>query len=144
MLQYLINVETLEVVSSAAFKAENKSAIFPVVLSDASVESFGYKVVKNTAKPEYDGLTHNVALGSVEEIEGSWYQNWNVVERPDAADRVRSKRNELLTETDWVVIMHTEKGTNIPMEWEAYRQALRDITTQTGFPYDIAWPTKPE
>jgi len=26
----------------------------------------------------------------------------------------------------------------------AYRQALRDITSQPGFPHDVSWPTKPE
>jgi hypothetical protein len=29
-------------------------------------------------------------------------------------------------------------------EWAAYRRALLDITAQSGFPHDIAWPTKPE
>jgi len=49
-----------------------------------------------------------------------------------------------LAETDWIVIMHTEKGTNIPAAWEIYRQSLRDITSQPGFPHTINWPTKPE
>jgi len=39
--------------------------------------------------------------------------------------------------------MHTEKGTNIPAEWELYRQALRDITGQAGFPHQVEWPVKP-
>lgn len=61
----------------------------------------------------------------------------------EAADEARSERNRLLSETDWVVTMHTERGTNIPAVWELYRQALRDITSQGGFPYTIEWPTKP-
>jgi len=28
-------------------------------------------------------------------------------------------------------------------EWSTYRQALRDITEQEGFPYQVTWPTKP-
>lgn len=59
------------------------------------------------------------------------------------SERVRSNRNALLAESDWVVIYHTEKGTNIPLEWELYRQNLRDITAQEGFPYSITWPAKP-
>lgn len=62
----------------------------------------------------------------------------------EVADGVRSMRDALLAETDWVVVFHTEKGTNIPLEWEVYRQALRDITTQGGFPHDVVRPTKPE
>jgi hypothetical protein len=41
-------------------------------------------------------------------------------------------------------LIHTEKGTNIPLEWDTYRQALRDLPAQTGFPNDIGWPVKPE
>ena len=59
------------------------------------------------------------------------------------AQDVRKNRSKLLADTDWVVIMHTEKGTNIPMEWEIYRQALRDVPEQPGFPFDVTWPEKP-
>ena len=70
---------------------------------------------------------------------------YTVPDRPqEQAERsIRSKRDEGLQECDWVVIMHTEKGTNIPLEWGVYRQALRDITGQEGFPYSVTWPTKP-
>ena len=60
------------------------------------------------------------------------------------ASAIRSERNALLSASDWVVILHTEKGTNIPALWELYRQALRDITAQAGFPHSVTWPTKPE
>lgn len=57
---------------------------------------------------------------------------------------IRNQRGKLLAETDWIVIMHTEKGTNIPAAWEIYRQSLRDITAQDGFPHNVTWPVKPE
>lgn len=57
---------------------------------------------------------------------------------------VRDERNKLLAECDWLIIMHTEKGTNIPAAWEIYRQNLRDITAQAGFPHNVTWPEKPE
>ena len=82
-----------------------------------------------------------------------WLYNNGVFTDPNAlteqelnerkANSVRSKRNALLASSDWIVIMHTEKGTNIPAEWEIYRQSLRDITAQPGFPHDVTWPTKP-
>lgn len=59
------------------------------------------------------------------------------------ATRVRSRRDGLLQETDWIVIKSYERSENIPAEWELYRQALRDITAQAGFPYSVEWPTKP-
>jgi hypothetical protein len=61
-----------------------------------------------------------------------------------AAANIRRKRDRLLQETDWIVIKSYERGENIPATWELYRQALRDITAQAGFPYSVEWPTKPE
>ncbi len=56
------------------------------------------------------------------------------------AEQVRSKRDDLLTETDWWAV---QDRTMTQAEVD-YRQALRDITDQASFPTDITWPTKPE
>ena len=56
---------------------------------------------------------------------------------------IRQERNQLLAETDWVITMHKEKGTNIPAAMKTYRQALRDITDTYASPDDVVWPEKP-
>ena len=61
----------------------------------------------------------------------------------DKVNGIREQRNNLLTETDWVVVKHNELGTPIPQKWLQYRQALRDITEQSGFPDNVEWPTAP-
>jgi len=53
---------------------------------------------------------------------------------------IRQKRNQLLAETDWMAL----KDTIMTVDWLQYRQALRDITNQDGYPDDIIWPTKPQ
>jgi hypothetical protein len=60
-----------------------------------------------------------------------------------ASSQVRGERAALLRNTDWVVIKFQETGQPVPPEWSAYRQALRDITDQPGFPLDVVWPTEP-
>ena len=60
------------------------------------------------------------------------------------AKEARAKRDRLLTESDWVTIRAMDTGNPVPTEWQTYRQALRDITEQTGFPEEIAWPQEPE
>jgi len=53
----------------------------------------------------------------------------------------RNKRNMLLTLSDKTMLSdypHANK-----LEWVTYRQALRDVPTQTGFPSNIIWPTAP-
>lgn len=56
---------------------------------------------------------------------------------------VRKLRNDLLSETDWIVTKSTETKSTISPEWLKYRQELRDLTNQSD-PYNIVWPTKPE
>lgn len=56
-----------------------------------------------------------------------------------AASEAREKRNSLLAETDYLAL----SDTTLSSDMSAYRQALRDITSQAGFPTDVTWPTKP-
>jgi len=65
-----------------------------------------------------------------------------IAEQP--AKEARAKRDRLLIESDWVTIRATDTGSPVPTEWQTYRQALRDITAQAGFPDTIDWPVKPE
>ena len=54
----------------------------------------------------------------------------------------RQKRDELLLATDWTQMADTPQA--IRDKYAAYRQALRDVPQQAGFPNNIVWPTKPE
>ncbi len=59
---------------------------------------------------------------------------------------VRQKRNRLLQDSDWEVIMAKEKGTTLSAGFKTYRQDLRDITEGVSTVEDvnnITWPTKP-
>lgn len=55
---------------------------------------------------------------------------------------VKTKRDGLLSETDWVSLRGQETGQGVSPEWLAYRQALRDITNQND-PENIQWPVPP-
>ena len=52
------------------------------------------------------------------------------------------KRNRLLRDSDWVA--STDVNMSNQADWLAYRQALRDITDQDGYPHTINWPLKPD
>ena len=56
---------------------------------------------------------------------------------------LRVERNAKLAETDWVITMHKELGTNIPAAMKTYRQSLRDITNDYTSLDDVVWPEKP-
>lgn len=53
---------------------------------------------------------------------------------------VRGMRNQFLSESDWTQLADSSAN---KQAWATYRQALRDVPTQEGFPWDIQWPTQP-
>ncbi len=59
-----------------------------------------------------------------------------------AAANLRKLRNSLLQECDWVMISDVPQ--TIKDEWVTYRQSLRDITEQEGWPLNAQWPEKPQ
>jgi hypothetical protein len=50
------------------------------------------------------------------------------------------ERDSLLAATDWMAL----SDVTLTADWAAYRQALRDVTAQAGFPHNVTWPSKPE
>ena len=68
-----------------------------------------------------------------------------------AADRVplqaiaaRAQRDQLLASTDWAVLPDSPLDGTSQTALKAYRQALRDVPQQEGFPNSISWPNMPE
>lgn len=62
----------------------------------------------------------------------------------DRAKAAREKRDELLTETDYLLMPDYPISEEALAALKTYRQALRDVPEQTGFPNTIEWPSKPE
>ena len=54
------------------------------------------------------------------------------------AVEVRAKRDELLAASDKMAL-----ADRITDAWKTYRQALRDVPAQSGFPTNVTWPTEP-
>jgi hypothetical protein len=62
------------------------------------------------------------------------------VEKIQKANEVRYKRNMLLTQSDWTQLADAPVDN---LAWAVYRQALRDITLQAGFPFTVDFPVAP-
>jgi hypothetical protein len=61
-------------------------------------------------------------------------------ENTQKANEVRYKRNMLLTQSDWTQVADAPVD---KASWAVYRQALRDITLQAGFPFTVDFPVAP-
>lgn len=59
---------------------------------------------------------------------------------PKTEEQIRSERDQLIAMTDW----WATSDRTMSAEETLYRQALRDVPSQAGFPADVTWPTKPE
>ena len=136
-------------------RRDNPNTSFPKQVPAELMAAYGMYPVGYEAAPDYDPMTHRLQHSDMPVLkDGAWVLTKTAVAltAEQIADRdaamakeVRSQRDRLLAETDWVVIMHTEKGTNIPADIEIYRQALRDITSHANFPHldEADWPVKP-
>ena len=60
---------------------------------------------------------------------------------PTPEEKARSLRNYLLSQSDWTQVADAPVDQAV---WAVYRQALRDVPQQSGFPNNIIWPTKPQ
>ncbi len=128
---------------------DNPQTSFPRRIPDEMLASYEVFEVVVGAAPSIDETTYRAVRADTPTYAGDkWHLEWSVVEKtPEekqnyynaSSARVRAKRNQLLSDSDWMAL----SDNTITTEWASYRQALRDITSQGGFPYTIEWPTKP-
>lgn len=83
-----------------------------------------------------DGFAYTVQVVSKTEEEIN-------ADKESKSAEVRKQRDELLAQTDWIVIKAMEQDKQVESEWTIYRQALRDITNNPDFP-NVEFPVKPE
>ncbi len=149
------NTITTYPVSASDVRARFPNVSFPSnldSLSAADLAEYGVVSVVNELRPSYDEKTQTLVEGAPVLNAGVWRQTWNVssLSAELIATKLalrehtqRTRRDQELQSCDWVVTMHKELGTTIPAAWKTYRQELRDVPSQAGFPDNITWPTKP-
>ncbi len=155
-MTYFVKIENGNPVSNAIAQ-ENFQQLFPQFSNDTLytpdiVEPLGYGIYDFSNQPQPDRYQKIIEAAPTKNEFGIWKQTWQLVEMSNeekaeadakAAIFVRSQRNHRLLLTDWVVVKHLENNQSIPSSWQAYRQALRDVPAQQGFPWNVTWPNLP-
>jgi hypothetical protein len=110
------------------------------------------KVVEQS-QPTFNPATQKVVQNEQPTfVDGVLSLGWTIVDlsaqeqaemTSQKAKSLRQTRDEKLKETDWMVIRSAETSVALAADWATYRQALRDVTAQTGFPWTITWPDAP-
>jgi hypothetical protein len=113
---------------------------FPADFNDESINHLGIHRVQSVQRPEYDDTIAKL-VDDVELINESWIQKWVIenIEEDIAISNIRRRRNVLLGETDYMAL----SDMTLTEDWADYRQALREIPQQEGFPFGVIWPAKP-
>lgn len=141
-----VNTATAQAMTEAGIRAAFPNTSFPRPLPPP--EGFAYLYAGSY--PVADPATQTVsAAAPALAADGKWRQQWAVrqltAEEQAAASNqqatvVRGQRNAKLAESDWTQLA------DAPVDsagWAAYRQALRDVPGQPGFPWTVDWPVKP-
>jgi len=108
--------------------------------------ALGWRQVKGLPKPTNGSgyeYTHPFTYNTDEDaVYGTW-QKTDVIDRINDAKAkgIREQRDALLDESDFAMLPDAPVA-NVE-DWKTYRQALRDIPQQVGFPTEITWPQKP-
>ena len=151
------------------FRRDNPNTSFPAQITNTILRRYAVYEVTELAKPSYDPLVQTLVVGTptrevirmkteadctdpetgevdTDQVGQPLYGNeWEVsytaqnMEQATAESNVRARRDSLLQETDWMAL----SDVTMSSEMTTYRQALRDIPAQSGFPYSVTWPTKP-
>jgi len=130
-------------------RLDNPSVSFPQDLSVEDLAPWHVYPVTPIDEPHYDYATQNCLMVNPVLRAGQWVQQWSVTPATPAeiAERsqrksadVRDERNKRLADCDWTQLPDAPVD---HAEWAIYRQALRDVSSQPGFPWDVQWPSQP-
>ena len=149
------------------FRQLHQGLGLPKVLTEEVINAWGGDVVFEGPQASGGTVYQYSQRQGVEEIEGKWYTKYvlgpiftdraatgdqpamtaaeqetayRAAKDAEQANSVRQNRTQLLKDSDWTQVA------DAPVDkaaWATYRQALRDITAQTGFPWTIDWPVQP-
>ena len=122
-------------------RRDNPNTSFPRQIPDETFAEYGVVKVKATPQPTYDSITHKPKELAPALENGEWVQQWTTEAYADVDARVRSHRDRLLSQSDWTQLPDASADS---VAWATYRQALRDVPQQAGFPNSITWPEEPQ
>ena len=139
----------------------NPNVSLPKVWNENVYEALGIDPVLAIPQPTPSAAYKKVVRdGAEQDSKGNWVQKW--VEQDMFADTeettkseqetayqaeldaaaattARKTRDTKIAESDWMALLDVTMSN----DWKTYRQALRDVPSQDGFPNDITWPTEP-
>lgn len=140
--------ETGQVVLEQEFRRMYPNTSMPIPLTLEVINEFGGDIVLQSPQPQPTRYQFFYRDG-VEQIDGKWYTKYAIADLDaegkalkdaEQAENIRQTRDKMLQESDWTQLADASVD---KQAWANYRQTLRDITIQDGFPFSVVFPDKP-
>ena len=140
---------TGEIKSQGEVRSMYPNTSFPSQWTPTLVEELGLDPVFESPTPTTTRYQTAFKDGVEQDAQGRWLWKWSISEMDDEAKAskdaeqaksIRATRDARLSGSDWTQVA------DAPVDkaaWATYRQALRDVPAQAGFPWDVTWPEKP-
>jgi len=125
-------------------RQDNPNTSFPKEPNLSTLAALGVFPVTQTEKPNVnEGQVAKRDEQPAVQGDGTYVWGWTIGNKTptELTTEARNKRDALLSQSDWTQVI------DAPVDqaaWATYRQALRDVPDQAGFPMDINWPVAPE
>lgn len=130
------------------WRVEHPSVSLPERPTKKQLKEFGIVEVKFSIPPNKQYIFNYEETVELND-DGLWQQAWIITDASEEeiysrtteqSVKTRQLRNEKLAECDWTQLPDAPVDT---AAWATYRQQLRDVTAQTGFPWEVFWPIAP-
>lgn len=134
------------------FYALYNNVSFTIPIASEDVVSRGFAFYQESSSPELGRYEVAEPSTPVQVADDLWEQGWSIRQMTgdESADvdskqevSVRNERNNLLNATDWTQFNDSPLSEADKEFWATYRDSLRDVPAQSGFPWDIVWPELP-
>ena len=153
--------QTGNIISSIDFLEMFPNVSFPAVIAENTYNNYGFDIVFEGPEAVIDNFYTYSKFDGVEFIDGKWFTKYvqapvfidnavataaeqkaafEAAKDAEQASAVRLTRAQMLKDSDWTQVADSPVDTAL---WASYRQSLRDISTQTGFPWAVVWPSEP-
>jgi hypothetical protein len=156
---------TGQVVYETEFRAQFPNTSLPQQLTETIINELGGDVVFEGPQASGGTVYQYSQRSGIEQIDNKWYTKYvlgpvftdttvdgvtttaaehelayKAFKDSEQAGSVRLQRTEKLKDSDWTQVADAPVNKAV---WAAYRQALRDVTAQPNFPWQIQWPAQP-
>lgn len=119
--------------------------------TEANLSGCSLVKIEVLEQPVFNFATQEAVLNSEPSNQNdSWVLGWTIrpltqtqqtEKQQQKSAEVRLHRNQKLKDSDWTQVADSPVD---KVAWAVYRQELRDVPSQAGFPWDVQWPTQPE